>query len=131
MVDTTSTIECINTIGEETIRLRVGFHKSMDRVDNVFSAARGETEFEMTTVRLKVKLKGTSSKGHGYLINKKLATNRSIATRTFVESHENGRRYLTRLKKVQKVGELFKEEDFISRASWFTTSSKILDMLHS
>ena len=54
---TASTIECINTISEENIKLRMGFHKSMNRMDNVFSTARGETELEMTKGRLKVKLK--------------------------------------------------------------------------
>ena len=39
-------------IGEENIKLRIGFHKSMDRVDNCFSAARGETELEMTKGRI-------------------------------------------------------------------------------
>ena len=54
---TASTIECINTISEENIKLRMGFHKSVNRMDNVFSTARGETELEMTKGRLKVKLK--------------------------------------------------------------------------
>ena len=90
-LDTTSTIECTNTISEENIKLRMGFHKSMDRMDNAFSTTRWKTELEMTKGRLKVKFKWTSFKGHGHLTGKKLETNRSLSARTFVESNDVGR----------------------------------------
>jgi hypothetical protein len=50
---TASTIECINSISEKNIKLRMGFHKSMNRMDNV-SVPREECDITARTVLLYV-----------------------------------------------------------------------------